>query len=132
MDAMDFFLKIKYAKKVEKCKKKILSKYPELEDASEYTFTRRYPTEILLFHEGKQNLAYKAYCCGKRISIDEMILRQNEDDLTEVILHELLHVNYTWKSEDEVIYETNKKMRNLISFFGKSLNNYKIQEIGHF
>lgn len=128
MDIVDLSLKAKYWKKFNKCKSKILARYSDLKEATEYIFISEASLSRRLKIE-KVNLERKAWCKGNKIYIGEIVLMQNEDDLIKVILHELLHINYPHYSEDEVIEETNKRMGLLLSGIGimkQYINKHKL------
>lgn len=130
MDIVDLSLRVKYWKKFNKCKSKILARYSKLKDAAEYIFISEASLSSRLKIE-KVNLERKAWCKGNKIYIGEIVLMQNEDDLTKVILHELLHINYPYYSEDEVIEETNKRMGLLLSGSGimkQYINKHKLTD----
>lgn len=107
----------KYGSKFEYCKNIILDAYPDLKDAERYIFYF-----VLISKFSSNNLfGYlpiadnRKGICNKKtktIYISDWALMQSDlHILTEILLHELIHINYPKYSEDEVVMETHKRMR---------------------
>lgn len=109
MDLDDLRLKVLYGEIFDKCKRNIFVKCPDLRDAAEYIFTSK--VSLYKMKIENENLEGQAWCEGDTIYISEKVLMQNEYRLTEVLLHELLHIKYPDYSEEQVIEETNNRMR---------------------
>lgn len=110
-------LNYKYLKKVDYCKKKLLKLFPDLADAKEYQFVN-YRILSVDFEVAKKNSYNKeAYCDidKKIIYLNHSVLDASVQQLTKVILHELIHLNYPNLKELEVIKETNSRMSKLFS-----------------
>lgn len=110
-------LKEKYNFVFERCKKHILDNFPDLEDASDYKFY--YSDKVLKNSSILLSLpisdSSKGWCNKKdrSIHISDWALAKGGVILRKVLLHELLHINFPEKTEDEIVLETEKRLNSI-------------------
>lgn len=107
VDVVSRMLKQQYGKRIEGLLKEVIQNNADLCTSPKLEY---YKDDSLINNKIVHNAEGKAYCTNDNtIWLSDTVCCLNDNQIKEIILHELIHLTFREYDENEVICETNRR-----------------------